>query len=161
MFRSSFLASALLCMTLTTACGEDAADMQRSANAAQDVANTKIDDVTADADQDIRTAQAAADKTVAAEWADFRTLREDYRHTTKINLVELDKKVSDIEARALKENGAKKADLEAKLKVIHADRDTFMNDYKGLEDETASTWDATKARMDARWSDLASRVEGV
>ncbi len=183
MSRSILVASVLLSIALTAACGDDASEMQREANRAQAEAdakiaatakdaneevneaqadaNEKIDEVNAEADQDIREAQAEADKEIADARADFRTLREDYRHATATKLVELDKKVANLEARALEANGEKKAELETKLKNVRAQREVFIKDYQSLDDVNASTWDATKARLDQEWAELERRVDGI
>jgi hypothetical protein len=183
MTRSTLVASALLSMLLTTACEKEASDMQRTANEAQKEADAKIaaasqeagnkvdnalaeadekiDDATAAADQEIRTVQAEADKKIAGERADFTTLREEYRHATTLKLVELDKKIADIDARAKKANGDKKADLETRLAVIRSTRDAFVADQKTLENESAATWDVTKARLDRAWAELEARVDAV
>ena len=142
-----------------TAC-DDASDMRRKADDAQSEANTKIDAVAAKADQEIRVVQAEADKKIAAEVASFTTLREEYRHKVSLNLVELDKKVADLEARAKTANGKDKIEREAKLVTIYAHRETFMTDFKTLETESAATWDATQARLDAEWADLVAQVTG-
>ncbi|MDP2309593.1 MAG: hypothetical protein Q8P18_26470 [Pseudomonadota bacterium] len=158
LIRSSLLAASLLSLMLTTACGDEASDMQRSANKAQSEANVKIEDANAKADQEIRTAQAEADKTIAGERADFKTLREDYRHAMTIKLVEFDKKVADLDAKAKTANGNEKADLDAKLLAIRTHRDAFARDYETLENESAATWDATKERLDREWAELSAHL---
>ena len=87
-------------------------------------------------------------KKVAEAQAGFSKLREDYRHSTTTNLVELDSKVVDLEAKAKASTGKAKADLDASLKQIHSDRRTFDVDYKSLETATAVTWDDARAHLD-------------
>ncbi len=161
MFRFVLFQCVLSQVLLTTACSDSASDMQRSANEAQHVADVKIEDARTQADQEVRTAQAEADKKVAAEQAKFTTLREDYRHTVTLNLVDFDKKVSIMEASAKRANGKEKARLEAQLARIHLQRDRFMTQFKSLDNESAATWDATRIRMDSEWNALAASVVGA
>lgn len=159
MLRPLVLPPLLLSLTLVAACSDDAADMRQSATNAQTEANVKIDAAKADANQTIRTAQATADSTIATERANFTALREDYRHKVTLNLVDLDKKIADVDAKALKSTGAAKAQIDARLAAIHADREAFTKDYATLDQETSATWDAARARMDLEWKNLEARVD--
>jgi len=160
MIRSSMLAAAVLSVLLTAACDKDkAADEQSKANTAQNVATDKAAEANKEADQKIRNAQAEADKKVAEAQAGFMKLREDYRHKTTTDLVDLDKKVEELDAKAKKANGKAKTDLETALKQIRSSRDTFATDYKSIETASATTWDATKVRLDKEWTDLKALVD--
>lgn len=135
--------------------------MQRAAEKAQSEANAKIQAAQAKADEAARDAQAEADKKIAAESGDFMTLREDYRHTATLNMVAFDKKVADLEAKAKTATGKEKSELEAKVKDVKAQHQVFMKDYSGLDNETAATWDATRARLDAEWAALEARLDAI
>jgi hypothetical protein len=71
-------------------------------------------------------------------------MREDYRHATTVNLVDLDHHVDNLEAKAKESSGKARIELDASLKQIHADRGAFETDCKSLETATASTWDNEK-----------------
>lgn len=159
MLRSFVLPPLLLTLSLAVACSDDAAEMRQNASKAQADANVKIDAANATADQTIRTAQADADSKIAAERAKFTALREDYRHKVTLNLVDLDKKIADADAKASKSTGKTKAQIDARLVAVHADRDAFARDFATLDQESSATWDAATARMDLEWKNLVARVD--
>jgi uncharacterized protein (DUF3084 family) len=160
MTRFSMLAAAVLSVLLTAACDKDKAmEEQNKANTAQNVATDKAAEANKEADQKIRNAQAEADKKIAEAQADFLKMREDYRHKTTTDLVDLNKKVEELDAKAKTANGKSKADLEAALKQIRSSRDAFAADYKSIETASATTWDATKVRLDKEWTDLKALVD--
>ena len=151
-------AAVALSLLLSSACNK-AADEQKKANDAQAKANDKIAEVAREADQKIKNAQAEADKKIAEAQASFMKLREDYRHTTTEGLVDFDKKVADLEAKAKKSRAKAKTDLELKVKQAKAGREAFLNEYKSLETASAATWDETKARLDKQWNDLKAMAD--
>lgn len=155
MIRSSIVVCGLgLVLALASGCNKAADEQQKAVNA-QAQANDKI----VQANQDAVNAQAEADKKIAEAQANFLKMREDYRHETTTNLVDLDKKIADLEAKEKTSTGKKKADLDAQLTQIRARREAFANDWKSIETASASTWDATKNRLDKEWSDLKNLVE--
>jgi hypothetical protein len=155
MIRSSIVVCGLgLVLALASGCNKAADEQQKAVNA-QTQANDKI----VQANQDAVNAQAEADKKIAEAQANFLKMREDYRHETTTNLVDLDKKIADLEAKEKTSTGKKKADLDAQLTQIRARREAFANDWKSIETASASTWDATKNRLDKEWSDLKNLVE--
>jgi regulator of protease activity HflC (stomatin/prohibitin superfamily) len=158
MFRSSIATTAVVSLLFTAAC-DKASDDQQKANAAQTEANGKIAAATTEATQKVSAAQAEADKKIAQAQANFMQLREDYRHSTTTSLVDLDKKVADLDTKANTATGKGKTDLDTNLKQIHAARDSFGADYRTLETSSATTWDATKARLDKEWTDLKALVD--
>lgn len=180
MSRTSITASAVLTILLASACDDAATEQKKAVNAqaeannkiiaasseagqrvasAQAEANSKIAAATTEADQKAKDAQIEADKKVAAAKENFMKLREDYRHSIQTNLIELDRQVADLEAKAKKATAKAHADLNAKLKQVHARRDAFMSNYKALETATAITWDDTKVRLDKEWSELKALID--
>jgi hypothetical protein len=141
-----------------TGCNK-AIDEKQKADQAQIDANQKIAEANREADEKINKAQAEADKKTAEAQANFLKLREDYRHDVTEKLVDLDHKIADLEAKSRTATGKTKADLDARLKQIHTERDAFVNDYKNIEMASASTWDATKARLDKSWDELKKLVD--
>src|ERR1700689_2770983 len=97
MTQTSILATAILAAVLASGC-DKGIDDQTKATTAQAEANDKIATATKEADQKILAAQAEADKKTADANASFMKLREDYRHQTTTNLVDLDYKVGVLEA---------------------------------------------------------------
>jgi hypothetical protein len=136
-----------------------ASDERERAVDAQTEANKEVAEARNDADRRIRSAQAEADEEVAKANANFQKIREEYRHDTTQKLVELDKEIQELEAKALKSNGKERADLETRLKDIRVRREAFVNDYKSIETASADTWDATKARLDKQWTELKDMVD--
>lgn len=157
MIRSS-IPSTVLFMSLALACN-NASDEQKKMNTAHAAADDKTVAAVKESDQKVKNAQQDEDKKVAEAQAGFMKLREDYRHTTTVNLVDLDHKVDDLEAKAKQSSGKARTDLDANLRQIHAERGTFDTDYKTLETATASTWDDAKTRLDKAWTHLKTLVD--
>ena len=153
------VAAAAVCSLLLASSCDKAADEQKKANEAQAKANEKIAEVSRDAELKIKSAQADADKKIAEAQAAFMKMREEYRHSTTTGMVDLDKKVSDMEAKAAKSRAKAKADLQLKVKQVKAAREAFLADYKELETASAQTWDATKAKLDKQWADLKAMAD--
>jgi regulator of protease activity HflC (stomatin/prohibitin superfamily) len=159
MIRSSVLAgAAILSLLLPVAC-DKAADDQAKANNAQNEANAKIGAAQTEAAAKMNTAQADADRKIAEAQASFTKMREDFRHSTASDLVTLDKKIADLDAKSKTATGKAKADLDANLRTIHAQRDRFTADFNGLQAASASTWDAAKANLVKELSDLKALVD--
>ncbi len=150
-----------LLLALTMGCDNDAAELQKDANSAQVAANKKIADVQTDANQETRDLQAAADKKIAAAVADFQSLRETYRHTTTDALIALDVKIANLDAAAMKANGAAKTAKLASIDAVKVRREAFLTSYAALDTATYSTWDATKVRLDAEWDALSKAVDAA
>jgi hypothetical protein len=116
----------------------------------------KVDNAQEQAQVEITNAQVKADEKVAEARNDFDKTREDYRHTMQSNLDELDKHLSDLDAKTLKATGTKKVELSNKATTLRAQRDAFAADVRALDNATTATLDATKIRMDKEWSNIKS-----
>lgn len=159
MIRSTIIVCGLgFSFALAVGC-DKAADEQQKAINAQTHANDQIVAANQDADRKGTSAQADADKKIAEAQAGFLKMREDYRHDTTTKLVDLDQKIAELDAKSKTAKGKTKADLDARLLQIRAQRDAFANDWKSIEVASAVTWDSTKARLDKEWSDLKTLVD--
>lgn len=158
MLRTTILTSAILSLMLTAACGK-ATDDQQKANTAVREANEKIIATNAEADKKVASAVNEADKQIAEAQASFMKRREDYRHLTTVNLVDLDRKVDVLVAKAKAASGKERIDLDASLKQIRVSRADFATDYGTLETASALTWDSIQARLDKEWTALKSLVD--
>lgn len=77
------------------------------------------------------------------------------------DLVGLDKKIAELDAKSRTATGSAKTDLAAKVLGVHVRRDAFAAELKTLEGSTATTWDAGKGRLDKSWTDLKAAVDGA
>ena len=146
---------------LAVACDKSGADAQAQANAAQTTANHDIANANSEANAKVNEAQATADQKIAAARADFAKTREDYRHTVQTNVDALDKTIAQLEAKAKTSTGKTKADIDARLPALKAQRNAFVSDVRALDSATAMTWDSTKARLDKEWADLKTAADQV
>jgi len=73
---------------------------------------------------------------------DFEKSREDYRHSRRIDLADLDKKIIDREAAVKSAVGPTKAQLQRNLHAILVKRGSFARDLQQLETVPESRWDA-------------------
>ena len=153
------LVLALAAAPLAVACDKSGADAQAEANQAQAKADKDIAQAGHEAADKANQAQATADQKVASARADFSKTVEDYRHSVQSNLDALDKQVADLDAKSRTATGKAKADLDAKLVTIRAQRDQFASDFRSLGAVTATTFDAAKARLDKEWTDLKTTVD--
>lgn len=164
MTRASILvaavASSALCLSLATGC-DRAADDQAKANSAQAEANKKIAEVKDEAHDKVNSAQAEADKKIASAQGDFSKRREDFRHKVETDVIDLDKKINVLEAKAKTATGKAKADLDANLASIRTRRASLATDVRGLETASATTWDDTKSRLEKQISDLKTAIDKV
>ena len=133
---------------LAFGCNKTGTEAQREADNAQAQANTKT-----------TSAQVEADKKVADARNSFAKTREDYRHDMQTKLDDLDKKIADLDAKSKKQTGHTKAKLDSELPNIHAQRNAFAKDFDSVENDTATTWDASKARLDKEWTALKDAVD--
>jgi hypothetical protein len=111
------------------------------------------------ADNTTNNAQAQAEQDIASARAQFEKTREDYRHSRRLDLADLDKKIVDIDARSRTATGNKQADLTARVASLRAQRDTFVSHMQALDTATGATWDAAKADLDHEWDALKSAVD--
>lgn len=148
-----------LAVLSAAACDKSASDAQERADKAQAKANTEITSAEVTANEKANKAQAEANKEIAQAQADLSKTVEDYRHDMESNLNSLDHKLSDFDAKAMAATDAKKADLVARSRAIHGQRDAFVTDLKSIGDTAATMWDETRARIDKEWSDLHAAAD--
>jgi septal ring factor EnvC (AmiA/AmiB activator) len=108
--------------------------------------------------QESAQAQQDMNNRVATAQADFEHARDDYRKEKQQDIDALDAKIASLETKTRTATGKVKADLDAKLPAIRAQRAAFGADFRGLQATTATTWDDTKARVDKEWDDLKAAV---
>ena len=99
-----------LALTLAVGCN-NAAEEQNKATAAQLEANAKIEATRKEAEAKMKAAQADADKKIADAQAGFMKMREDYRHSVTGDMVTLDKKIADLDAKAATATGTSQAPI--------------------------------------------------
>lgn len=156
MMRTVIVGSTL---ALAIAACDRAADEQQKANNAQAEANRKIAESQKESQTEITNAQVEANKKIAEAQANFLKMREDYRHKVTTDLVEVDRKLTDLDNKAVKATGKAKSDLTAKLPDLRARREALAKDYQSLESATVNTWDSAKARMDKELSELKDAMD--
>jgi hypothetical protein len=162
MVRSARLLASTLSVCLAAAAAvacNNASDDANKARSAQATANDKSGAAVRESDEKVKSAQAEADQKIAAAHADFMTMRENFRHATTQNLVDLDRKVDVLTAKAGQSTGKEKVDRDAGLKQIHASRDAFQTLYQSLDSASESTWDDAKSHVDKELTELQALVD--
>ncbi|MBX3193252.1 MAG: hypothetical protein KF819_40080 [Labilithrix sp.] len=157
----TFTAFAFVSALAAAACDKSGTEAQEKANRAQAEANEDINRANAESTTKITNAQVEADKKIAEAQNSFATTVEDYRHTMQGRLDDLDKKLVDLDAKSRKATGQTKAKIDTNLPKLRVQRDAFVSDFKAIDTATASTWDATRARLDKEWNDLKTAVDKV
>jgi hypothetical protein len=116
--------------------------------------------ITSEAQQQYQGAYAVAEKTMSAARAEFETTRENYLHGRRLDLIDLDRRIADLDA-ASPASAAKAADLRARLSAIHAQRDAFGRHMGTLDAAPAATWDASTKKLDQEWDALKRAVDAA
>jgi hypothetical protein len=111
------------------------------------------------ADEIKRGAQADANEKITDAKASFAKTREDYRHDLQTKIDKLDKKLGDLDTKAMKETGKAKSDLDVVVTDVKRQRDALGADIKRIDDATASDWEALKARIEKGYDDLERSVD--
>jgi hypothetical protein len=112
-----------------------------------------------EAHQHLAKAQSEAAKSVFAARADFEATRENYLHTRKLDLIDLDRRISDLEATS--SSGTGKADLKARLSAIHSHREAFGRHIGAMETAPSTVWDAATKDLDQEWDALRMAVDAA
>jgi hypothetical protein len=123
-------------------------------------ANEQAKTITSEAQQQYQGAYSSAEKTMSAARAEFETTRENYLHARRLDLIDLDRRIADLEA-ATPASTAKAADVRARLAVINAQRDAFGRRMWSLETAPAATWDASAKKLDQEWDALRRAVDAA
>jgi septal ring factor EnvC (AmiA/AmiB activator) len=153
---TSFTAVTLLAASLVACEKQGVTEQQKETKASEQAANARNE-----AEQKAQGAQATAERDIAAARADFAKAREDYMHSKRVDLEELDRKITDLEAKEKTAMGKTKADLDARLPAIRAQRDAFARHLQSMNNATPATWDGAKASLDKEWDSLKSTVDGA
>ncbi len=162
MNRSLFALALLAPLSLAVvACEKSGSDAKREADKAQAEANKEMNQATSEATTRITGAQMEADRKIGEAERAFARNRDEFRYTVQNNIDEIDKQLADLDAKSQKATGKKKAELTANLPALHARRDAYARDAKAIDNDTAATWDATKARLEKEWHDLKSAVDKI
>jgi flagellar motility protein MotE (MotC chaperone) len=149
-------AIALLSVSVVACDKPGVTEQQKETKATEQAANAANE-----AERQAQSAQAAAERDIAKARADFDKAREDYLHGRRLDLDDLDKRIADLEAKVKTATGKTKAEYDARLPAVRAQRDAFARHMQGLASSTAATWDQAKANLDKEWDTLKTAVENA
>jgi hypothetical protein len=158
MTRFSLSVATLCALTGLFGCNK-AADEQKKADQAHADAQEKVDQANRDATRKIDAARADEDQKVAEAQANFRQMREDYRHRITGDLTDTDRRISDLEAKAKTATGKTKTQLDASMPNIRSLRENVNTEYRSLEYASALTWDDAKGRVDKAYDELKKAID--
>jgi hypothetical protein len=163
MKRSIFIVAlcAPAAVLTVSACEKSRTDVQQKAEHAQAEGQKDMREATSEAQTKITSAEMEANRKMTDAEHGFVASREDYRHTVQSNLDDLDKRLADLDIKARHATGKEKAKLDQMLPGLHAQRAAFGRDFATIENDTAATWDASKARLDKEWKDLKNAVDRI
>ncbi len=152
--QSASLLVALLCAAPLGCDKPGATEQQKEMRANEQAAETRNQ-----ADRKSEGAQASAEKDIAAARTDFEKNREDYRHSRRMDLVNVDKTIAELQAEQRTATGKRKADLDANVPALRAQREGFVRDMQSLDLATGSSWDSAKANLDREWDTFKAAVD--
>jgi hypothetical protein len=154
--RITQIALAALLSVFPFACDKPGVtERQNEDKSSEDAMNT-----TSEGQRQAHVAEGIAEKAIPPARADFETTRENYLRHRRLDLVEVDSKIADLEADSKTATGKTKADLRARLATLHAQRDAFARHLKDLEAAAAATWDGSAANLDKEWEALEKTAGG-
>jgi type II secretory pathway pseudopilin PulG len=147
-------AMALLATVALLACDKPGATEQQKENSASQQAAQQVDE----ANRNAQSAQAEAQRKIASARADFEKDRDDYRHRRDQDLIDINKKVSELEAKQRTATGKDRAKLDQSLPALRAQRDTFSNDLQHLDNVTPASWDGARDSLDKEYNALSDAL---
>jgi hypothetical protein len=153
---ASFTLFALLSASAFACDKPGVTEQQRETKANEQAANSRNE-----AERQAQGSQATAERDIAAARADFEKARADYMHGRQRDLIDVDKKIVDLDTNARPKTGKTKAELDTRLPSIHAQRDAFARHMQALDTATPSTWDADRANLDKEWDSLKTAVDSA
>jgi hypothetical protein len=142
-----------------TACDKSGSETEAKIGEAKTTLTSAVVEAGAGAAAEVQSAQVAAETKISSAQADFATTREDYRHKIQSDLDSVDHKVDDLDAKAGTATGMVKTRLSATLPALRRQRDAFVKDLHAIDNDTADTWDAAKARLDKELAELKAAVD--
>jgi len=115
----------------------------------------------ATAAQQAQNDQAAANRDAVLAQEEFAKSREDYLHTKRLDLINLDEKVFDLETKLQTATGKTRASLSSHLPDIRAERQDYVRNMEAMNDESGPAWDTAKANLDKEWDRLKAAVDSA
>lgn len=104
-------------------------------------------------------AEAAGGVKVDAPPSDIVRARDEYRRQKQADLAWLDEGIANIEAKERSLSATAKTDYHGAVASLKAEREVFARDVRTMDVAVDSTWDATKASLDAKWTHLKAATE--
>jgi septal ring factor EnvC (AmiA/AmiB activator) len=150
----SFSLAVLLSVSAVVAC-DKAGEAEQKKEA---TATAQAVEATAQAQQNAQSARLQANTDIAAARADFEKTREDYRRSRQQDLLDVNKKITDLEAKEMTATGRAKINLDTNLPLLRAKRDAFTRDLQAVDSTTPGSWDGTRASLDKEWGALKDAV---
>ncbi len=141
------------------ACDKSGSETEAKIGEAKTTLTSAVVEAGAGAAAEVESAQVAAETRISYAEADFATTREDYRHKIQSDLDSVDHKVDVLDAKAGAATGMVKTRLSATLLALRRQRDAFVKDLHAIDNDTADTWDAAKARLDKELAELKAAVD--
>ncbi len=130
---------------------------QESAEKAQRDAAEKARDAQREADEKIAAAKRDADKAIA----DAAAARNDVRTSVQKDIDAVDRKISYLKERGAKATGTAQKNVAAAQGEVEQRRSVVQADYRKLETETGSAWDAAKEAADRDLTALKAAVDSL
>jgi hypothetical protein len=150
------LTLAVLLSAVPLACNKSGATEQQKETRASEQAKA----ITTEAQEHYQGAYSSAEKTMSAARAEFETTRENYLHTRRLELIDLDRRITDLEGLP-PPSTSREADIRARLSAINALRDAYGHHLAALETATAATWDASTKKLEQEWDALRRAVDSA
>jgi uncharacterized protein YicC (UPF0701 family) len=112
----------------------------------------------ASAEQQAENNRAAANRDLVNAQEEFAKTRENYLHGKRVDLINLDERVFDLESKVPTATGKARANLLTHLPGIRAQRQEFARNLEAMGTESGVAWDNAKADLDKEWDRLSASV---
>ncbi|MDB4997343.1 MAG: hypothetical protein JWM74_4775 [Myxococcaceae bacterium] len=142
------------------ACDKPNEEQAKIDKARQDRAQT-ITAATVEAEKKIDKADDKANRQIGEATESIVRMKADFTSARQQDLATIDKKLAELDAKALHATGTAKANADVSLATAHKKRDALAADLANVNTSTTTTWDATKTRIEDGFTDLKRSVDAV
>jgi hypothetical protein len=108
----------------------------------------------------LTSAEVERNDRIAAAERDFDITRDDFHAKAAVDLDDLDSDINDVTAKAKELRGQARAEMDARLIQIRAQRDALRADVESLETSTAASWEDATKRVDDEMARLKGLING-
>jgi hypothetical protein len=153
--------SAFVLVLLTVAACDKPADEQAKIDKAKAEQAQTITAANVEAEKKIDKAENKANEKIGEASEAIARTKADFTKSKQEDLATIDKKLAELDAKALHATGAAKANADVALKTAHKKLYAVAADLANVNSASTITWETTKTRIEDGFTDLKKSVDAV